>query len=614
MKWIDPGQATVLDSWWGTLRKDRLAQLVLAVFLANAFYSYLPSSVDISYYITIISLSIAVVALRWGHSKIPERNERLFWNDFTVAYVSWLLAELIVITLSDRSRAYPSTTISLTADVGYGLYYIGCAFALDRQPHRGEHWDPTGLRRLLGWPVAVVFVFCVFLYLDLIPAATNPELYESYVPATLLYFVLDALLAARLVYLLRSTNASPRWTSLYSLLLLTFLISIVNDCQGMIEFEDAESVWGVPALWNLMIVSFVAAVRLRHYPFSETEKPAPAPADRTLTVEPRWRTLFLALLLPFGHFLGYGIGVLDESSERARSILIALWLLLTGIFAFFQYQLLERHRRKLQSDRNLLSDELAWRKKTQEEKERLLAEIEAKNAELERLTYSLSHDLKGPLVTIQGFLGYLEQDVTGGNREQVDEDISRIRTAADKMRQLLDELLELSRIGHLKSKTEEVSLFELAQEAVGLLAGPIAERGVEVTVSPDLPMVVADRPRLLAVFQNLVDNAVKFMGSQSEPRIEIGAVEPRVRSRDDGLVFYVRDNGIGIDSRYHKKIFGLFEQLDQSAGGSGAGLTIVERVVRSHGGRVWVESESREGGSVFYFTLQRVPEDSTSDL
>ncbi len=612
MRWIVSDHAAVLASWRATLRQDRWVQLVLAIFLVNAGYSALPSAVDVSYYITIASLSIAVVALRLGHSRITDRNERLFWNDLTIAYVSWLLAELLLIAFADYGQPHPSMALSLAADVGYGLYYIACAFALDRQPHRGEHWDPTGLQRLLGWPVVVIFVFCAFLYLNLIPAAKNPELYTSFVPATYLYLVLDVLLAGRLVYLLRAATASPRWKSLYSLLLFTFLISILNDCQGLVWFGSAESAWGVPALWNLMIVAFVGAVRLRNFPFPEPrEGTRAATVDRLQTVEPRWRTLFLALVLPFGHFLGYGSGVLDEASEQARSVVVAAWLMLIGTFAFLQYRLLEHHRLRLQSDHNSLSDELAWRKKTQEEKERLLAEIEAKNAELARFTYTVSHDLKGPLVTIQGFLGFLEKDVAADSRDRIDKDIERIRSAAGKMGELLNELLELSRIGRLDSKKEEVSLYEVTQEAVDLLAGPITARGVEVIISPDLPVVVGDRPRLLAVFQNLIDNAVKFMGTESKPRVEIGVAGPEDRPRDDGLVCYVRDNGAGIDPRYQEKIFGLFEQLDQTVGGSGAGLTIVERVVRNHQGRIWVESEGDGKGSVFFFTLERPGEEAT---
>jgi signal transduction histidine kinase len=121
---------------------------------------------------------------------------------------------------------------------------------------------------------------------------------------------------------------------------------------------------------------------------------------------------------------------------------------------------------------------------------------------------------------------------------------------------------------------------------------------VEVAVAPGLPTVTGDRPRLVQVVQNLIDNAVKFMGAQSAPRIEIGA-------RQDGgeTVFYVRDNGAGIDPRYHEKVFGLFDQLDHDAEGTGMGLSLAQRIVETHGGRIWVESEGQGHGSTFCFTI-----------
>jgi PAS domain S-box-containing protein len=239
------------------------------------------------------------------------------------------------------------------------------------------------------------------------------------------------------------------------------------------------------------------------------------------------------------------------------------------------------------------------------EREALIAELEAKNKELERFTYTVSHDLKSPLVTIKGFLGFLKQDVQAGDDEKVQTDIASISSAADKMQQLLDELLELSRIGRVIKQPETALLGELAQEALDTVAGRVAERGVEVNVAPDLlrpdgPTVFGDRLRLREALENLLDNAVKYMGEQPRPRVEIG-----VRQDDKDRVFYVRDNGIGIESRYHQRIFGLFDKLDPESEGVGVGLAVVKRIVEVHGGRVWVESVGAGQGSTFCFTLPR---------
>ncbi len=113
-----------------------------------------------------------------------------------------------------------------------------------------------------------------------------------------------------------------------------------------------------------------------------------------------------------------------------------------------------------------------------------------------------------------------------------------------------------------------------------------------------MPVVFGDRLRLLEVLQNLIDNAVKYSGDQAKPRVEIG-------SRPDGneTVYYVRDNGIGIDARYHEKVFGLFDQLNPKVEGSGVGLSLVKRIVEVHGGRIWVESEGAGHGTTFCFTI-----------
>jgi PAS domain S-box-containing protein len=243
-------------------------------------------------------------------------------------------------------------------------------------------------------------------------------------------------------------------------------------------------------------------------------------------------------------------------------------------------------------------EDITVRKRAEAEREALIKELEAKNAELERFVYTVSHDLKSPLITIQGFLGFLEQDVRAGNAEQVEADIARITNAAVKMHQLLDELLELSRIGRLMNPPQAVAFGELAREAVSMVAGRLAERDVEVFIAPDLPTVYGDRPRLREALQNLLDNAVKFLGEQATPRIEVGA-----RYESDERVFYVRDNGIGIDPKYQDKVFGLFEKLDHRSEGTGVGLAIVKRIIEVHGGRIWIESAGIGRGSTFCFTL-----------
>jgi PAS domain S-box-containing protein len=244
--------------------------------------------------------------------------------------------------------------------------------------------------------------------------------------------------------------------------------------------------------------------------------------------------------------------------------------------------------------------DISERKKAETEREKFIAELENRNAELERFTYTISHDLKSPLVTINGFLGYLEKDARAGNTERLQNDLHRIQEAVNKMRNLLNDLLELSRIGRLVNTPEAISFAELARDALASVQGQLEERGIKAVIQPDLPFVFGDRQRMMEVLQNLIDNAAKFMGDQKNPQIEIGQ---RSASREHGnAVFFVRDNGVGIPAEQHERIFGLFNKLDSMSEGTGIGLALVKRIVEIHGGKVWVESETGRGAT-FYFTL-----------
>ncbi len=247
---------------------------------------------------------------------------------------------------------------------------------------------------------------------------------------------------------------------------------------------------------------------------------------------------------------------------------------------------------------NALQKELTEHKQTQDKLQGLIYELEAKNAELERFTYSVSHDLKSPLVTIGGFLGFLEADIQKGETQRIKNTINRIRDAAKKMQRLLDELLELSRIGRLINPPVQVPFGDLVSEALELAHGQLTGRQVRVEVEADLPSVNVDRVRMVEVLQNLIVNATKFMGKEADPIIEIG-----MQIKNEEQVFFVRDNGVGIAPEYHKKVFGLFDKLDAKSDGTGIGLALVKRIVEVHGGTIWVESEPGEGAT-FFFTLE----------
>ena len=238
------------------------------------------------------------------------------------------------------------------------------------------------------------------------------------------------------------------------------------------------------------------------------------------------------------------------------------------------------------------------RKQMEREREVLIRDLETRNAELERFTYTVSHDLKSPLVTIRGFLGLLAEDFKSGNQARMDSDMKRIIDATEKMQRLLSELLELSRVGRIMNQPQDVPFNEIISEAVKLVKGQIKKRGAHICTATELPFVRVDRERLVEVMQNLLDNASKFMGDQPQPCIEIG-----VRDTNGSPTFFVHDNGIGIEPQYHDQVFGLFNKLDPRMEGTGIGLALVKRIIEVHGGRIWVESEGISKGTTFCFTL-----------
>ncbi len=315
-------------------------------------------------------------------------------------------------------------------------------------------------------------------------------------------------------------------------------------------------------------------------------------------------------LLPPEQFLGKNIQEVLPASVANQTTFAITRVLDSGHVHAFEYQLLQDNQNRtfearitpLSMDTVLaIVRDVSLQKWILGEREKLITELELKNAELERFTYTVSHDLKSPLITIKGFLGFLREDAERGNLQRLESDIQRIGDAADKMQRLLNDLLELSRIGRSVNKTEQIDLNSMIAEVLELLHGRITGSAVPVRVSVEqnLPQVYGDAARLLEVWQNLIDNAAKFMGHQPNPHIEIGQAG---YSKDGSPILFVRDNGVGIDPKFSDRIFGLFDKLDSRTEGTGVGLALVKRIIEFHGGTIWVESELGKGAS-FYFTL-----------
>lgn len=527
--------------------------------------------------VTSTFLTILVLALGHGLTRIDREVERKFWSKLLLAYGTWLATDVLMLAFS--FGAVP-LAVNVAVELGFTLYCVFMVYAVESHVHR--RLSPDGVDRLSLLAI-VIFVFGFLLYFDVIPQSVRIQGLEGSTSSMWLFATVDGYVAARFVQLARMAR-TPRWRTLYSLFAAALAATVVGDVAGSFATQAVANVF-----YSLTAVLLIFTARLRQLRWRGAET---LQADDVETIsEPSWQTLLYALLFPAIHFLLYQAGVLEELYRPARETVVLGSIAALGSIAIIQHRGLIARRQGLESERELM-----------------IVELRAKSSELEKFAYTVSHDLKSPLVTIQGFLGLLKQAIGRRELENVEADIERISRATRKMNKFLDEILELSRAGAVLGEPKTVPLGELAREAVRLVGGRLSERGVTVKIDPDLPAVSGDRTRLLQVLQNLLDNAVKFMGSQAAPRVEISAWREA-----DNVVCRVRDNGMGIEPRHQEQIFGLFGRLDTDREGSGIGLSLVKRIVESHCGEVWVESEGLRRGSSFYFTLPRATTGSAVD-
>jgi len=228
----------------------------------------------------------------------------------------------------------------------------------------------------------------------------------------------------------------------------------------------------------------------------------------------------------------------------------------------------------------------------------LAARLETSNQELESFSYSVSHDLRAPLRVIDGFSLALLEDHGKSLPPEGQDLLSRMRQQAQRMAQLIDDLLEFSRLGRKPLDVASVDLAALARTVVQDLGQANTDRKLDVTVG-ELPPAMGDRALLRQVLTNLIGNAFKFTRQRPDAQVEIGW-----RDDDGECVYYVKDNGAGFDMRYASKLFGVFQRLHPAADfeGTGVGLALVQRIIHRHGGRIWGEGRVNEGAT-FSFTL-----------
>jgi PAS domain S-box-containing protein len=229
--------------------------------------------------------------------------------------------------------------------------------------------------------------------------------------------------------------------------------------------------------------------------------------------------------------------------------------------------------------------------------------LERSNRELDDFSYIASHDLKEPLRGISNYAEFLQQDYAPNLGQAGQTMVQKIRDQARRMESLINELLHIAKLGRTHVEVREVDLSDLVAQVLASLEFSTREAGVDVRVPRPLPRVRCDRVRVGELFRNLITNGIKY-NERPVKWLEIGYDDSGVE-----LSFYVRDNGIGIRPEHHDKAFQLFQRLhsrEAYGGGTGVGLTIVQKIVQIHGGRVWIESDGSSGTTV-HFTLQPAP-------
>jgi signal transduction histidine kinase len=223
------------------------------------------------------------------------------------------------------------------------------------------------------------------------------------------------------------------------------------------------------------------------------------------------------------------------------------------------------------------------------------ASLEHKHHEMEQFLYTVSHDLKAPIVTCDGFLNFAREHLAAGEIAQANASLDRVAGAVQRMGRMLDDLLQLARAGH-QLRPEPIDLRELLALLQRDLEPRLREAGAELLVADTLPSVVADREAVIQVLENLIGNALKYGAGEGRIRIEIAA-----EAADGKVQIAVRDHGPGIEPQFQKRIFALFQRGSRTdAQGTGLGLAIVSKLVRIHGGRVWLQSEPGHGATFFF--------------
>ncbi|WP_430428386.1 ligand-binding sensor domain-containing protein [Maribacter litoralis] len=278
-------------------------------------------------------------------------------------------------------------------------------------------------------------------------------------------------------------------------------------------------------------------------------------------------------------------------------LMVALLLLLFYVAYYIKLRTIKKNQRRLELKVVERTTEL------QDQKDKLLKaadDLETKNQEIQRFTFAVSHDLKSPLSNIKGLASLIPTEMPIEEHPLVAEYLGLIDVSCNNMNELISDITEIARLGKIENKNELLNTNEILDLSKKLIKSKLEKKNINLTIADNLPDIFGDRNRIIQVFGNFLDNAVKYMGDQPNPQITVD-FEDTVKTN----TFLVRDNGLGISQADLKKLFTPFERFHQNVEGTGLGLYMVKKIAISHGGSITAESAGKEEGTTFKLILPK---------
>ena len=281
-----------------------------------------------------------------------------------------------------------------------------------------------------------------------------------------------------------------------------------------------------------------------------------------------------------------------------RTLIIILMVVVIYVIYLVRIRNIKKYQAELERQISERTRELRL------QKEKLVEaadELSIKNEEIQRFAFAVSHDLKSPLNNIKGIAGLIPMEIDLDEHPEIKNYLNLIGASCTTMSDLITDITKIARLGKIENKQEWLDTHEIVQSAIDLVIGGLKERPVKLVIAEDLPGIFGDRNRMIQVFENLIDNAIKYMGDQKEPIVHIEAKE---NGREDQ--FLVKDNGSGMDANALKNLFAPFERFDNRVAGTGLGLYMIKKIIESHNGHIQAGSEGKGKGTTFVISLPRI--------